>query len=172
LSKEKTIMIKLFFSIIILIYFVGCKKDSNEINLPISIKYPAMSCLRKTNHIDTVKTMIIGTYDWAYTFYRPWRQDAQIWTPQNQGLNYRYIFKSNKEVEYYENSMLQWTNKYVVDYEFKVSTYQLDSATMVIINDKSSGQRIQYFRAYLCNDSARFYNPYSSIDVVRYFGRK
>jgi len=166
---------KLSFLILFLISLVGCKKDKNDmndLNLPIAIKYPTMSCLRKTNNIDTVKTMIVGTYDWAYTFYRPWRQVAQIWTPQNKGLTYRYIFKPNEEVEYYENNKLQWTNNYVVDYEFKVSTYQLDSATMVIINDKTSGQRMQYFRAYLCNDSARFFNPYSSIDVVRYFGRK
>ena len=163
---------RLFLFISILIGLAACKKDSYETNLPTAIKYPAMSCLRKTNQIDTVKTMIVGTYDWAYTFYKPWRQEAQIWTPQNQGLTYRYIFKPNAEVEYYENQKLQWTNNYIVDYEFKVSTNPLDSATIVIINDKTSGQRMQYFRSYICNDSTIFYNPYSSIDVVRYFRRK
>lgn len=163
---------RLIFSILILIGLLSCKKDKNETNLPKAVKYPALSCLRKTNQIDTVKTMIIGTYDWAYTFYRPWRQEAQIWTPQNQGLTYRYVFKPNSEVDYYEDNKLQWTNSFVVDYEFKVSTYQLDSATIVVISDKTTGQRMQYFRTYLCNDSARFYNPYSSIDIVRYFARR
>jgi hypothetical protein len=163
---------RLFLFISILIGLSACKKDSYETNLPTAIKYPAMSCLRKTNQIDTVKTMIVGTYDWAYTFHRLWRQEAQIWTPQNQGLTYRYVFKPNAEVEYYENQKLQWTNNYIVDYEFKVSTFPLDSAATVIINDKISGQRMEYFRAYICNDSTIFYNPYSSIDVVRHFGRK
>ena len=163
---------RLSFLILILISLASCRKEGNETKLPTAIKYPSMSCLRKTNQIDTVKAMIVGTYDWAYTSYRPYRQEAQIWTPQNQGLTYRYVFKPNAEVDYYENNRLQWTNNYTVDYEFKVSTYQLDSATMVIIYDKTSGQRVQYFRAYLCNDSAILYNPYSSVDIVRYFGRK
>jgi hypothetical protein len=165
-------MKKLPILIALLIAFAGCKKVNYEIPLPTANKYEAVSCLRKTNHIDTVKCMIVGTYDWAYTYYKPWRQKTQLLTPQNQGKTYRYIFKPNAEVDYYENNNLQWSNNYMVDYEFKVSTFQADSATMIIINDKINGRRMEYFRVYLCNDSARFYNPYLSWDVLRYFGRK
>ena len=165
-------LMRLLISFLIALCILSCRKHNPEPDYPKAVNFPTTTCIRTTNNLDTVQQMIVGTYDWAYTFYQAWRQPAEIWTPQNKRLTYRYIFRPNSEVEYYENNKLQWTNNYVVDYEFKVSTYQLDSATMVIINDKTSGQRMQYFRASLCNDSARFYNPYSSIDVVRYFGRK
>lgn len=154
-----------------LVALMSCKKDSQPKQI-LAINYPGLVCTKPTNQIDTVRKMIIGTYDWSYTFYRPWRAAAEIWTPQNKGLNYRYIFKPNGEVDYVENSKLKWTNKFEVDYEFKVSTYPSDMATMIIISDRNTGQRLEYFRAYLCNDSARFYNPFSSFDIVRYFGRK
>ena len=151
---------------------LSCKKETNDTVSPTALKYLELSGRRKTNNIDTVKAMIVGTYDWSYTFYRIWRASPEIWTPENKRLTYRYVFKSNAEVDYYENQQFLWTNKYVIDYELKVSTYQLDSSAGVIINDKITGQRKEYFRAYLCNDSAMFYNPYSSIDIVRYYGRK
>jgi hypothetical protein len=150
----------------------GCKKNTHERVPPTAMSYPELSGKRKTNNIDTVKKMIVGTYDWSYTYYRIWRSSPEIWTPENKGLTYRYVFKPNSEVEYYENQQLLWTNNYVIDYEFKVSTYLLDSSAGVIINDKITGQRMDYFRAYLCNDSSIFHNPFSSFDIIRYFGRK
>jgi hypothetical protein len=165
-------IMRLLFFILLFASIAGCRKNDGRLDLPKSIRFPSTNCTRKTNHLDTVKQMIVGTYDWAYTFYRQWRQPAEIWTPQNKGLTYRYVFRPNSQVDYYENNKLVWTNDYVVDYEFKVSTYPLDSLTMVIINDRVSGHRKEYFRAYLCNDSAIFYNPYSSVDVVRHFGRQ
>jgi hypothetical protein len=163
---------RLLLSILIAFCILSCRKNNQEPDLPKAVNYSTTTCIRTTNNLDTVQQMIVGTYDWAYTFYQVWRQPAEIWTPQNKRLTYRYIFRPNSEVEYYENSKLIWTNNYIVDYEFKVSAYPLDSLTMVIINDKITGQRKEYFRAYLCNDSASFYNPYSSVDVIRHFKRR
>ncbi len=57
-----------------------------------------------------------------------------IETPPGTGVKYKYVFKSNGQVEYYENDTLKWNNKYIIDYEVKVTTYPLDSATIIIIN--------------------------------------
>ena len=150
----------------------ACKKDNSEINLPLAIKYVDLSCKKKTNQKDTVTNMIIGTYDWAYTYFRARGREAEIWSPYTKMITFRYIFKPNAEVDYFENKKLQWTNNYVVDYEFKISNFYQDSSIFVIINDKISGIRKEYYRVFLCNDSAKFYNPYSSFDVVKYFSRK
>ncbi len=163
---------RLLISCLFALSLLGCGKNYTQPDLPTSINYQTMTCIRKTNNLDTVKQMIVGTYDWAFTHYQAWRQPAEIWTPTNRYLTYRYIFRPNNEVEYYENRRHIWTNNYTVDYEFTVTNYPLDSATNTIITDKITGQRMQYFRAYICNDSAKFYNPYSSVDLVRYFRRK
>ena len=92
-------------------------------------------------------------------------------TPTTTGVNYKYVFNKNATVDYFENNTLKSSDNYVIDYEFKVTTYPLDSATIVIIKDKQTGQRKDFFRPWLCNDSARFYNPYNSIDIQRYFKR-
>lgn len=117
-----------------------------------------------------VKGLIAGTYDWTKT-YRIYSTFKDTLTPQNQGTTEQYRFEKNGTVSFWTNNLIQWTNNYEVDYEFKVSTYPLDSATIVIIKDKQTGQRTQFFRAFLCNDSAYFYNPYSSITIVNFYKR-
>ena len=112
-----------------------------------------------------------GTYTWAYSIVRYLGSPPFIETPASTGKNYMYVFHKNGTVDYFENSALKASYSYVVDYEFTVTNYPKDSATNVIIKDKQTGVRTEWFRPWLCNDSARFYNPYYSIDVQRYFKR-
>lgn len=140
--------------------FIACKKDT----------IPDVSCSEKSNSIDIVKKLLPASYSWAYTKIR-YQIGGETQTPASTGLNYKYTFDKNGIVHYYENDTLKSIGKYVIDYEFKVTTYLSDSATIVIINDSQTGQRKDFFRLYLCNDSALFYNPYSSIDFRRYFKR-
>jgi len=138
---------------------VSCKKET------------LIDCAAKTNDIEKVRQFISGTYSWVYSTV--WiRGNAPITeTPASTGITYKYVFKENGTVDYHENNALKSTDNYIIDYEFKVSTYPRDSATVLIIKDKQTGQRKEFFRPWLCNDSARFYNPYNSIDVQRYFKR-
>lgn len=151
------ISLAIFFSVFCL---ASCKKE----------KEPVVNCNEKTNTLESVRRLIVGNYQWAYTKVTNQTGSFEE-TPANTGLNYRYEFKKDGKVDYYENSNLKSTNLYTIDYEFKVTTFPSDSATVIIINDTQSGQRKEFFRAYLCNDSALFYNPYNSIDYRRFFSR-
>lgn len=152
-------LILLFFSIATFIF--SCKKEAT-LNI---------NCSTKTNSIDNVRQLMPGSYNWNYTIVRMMGNPTFTETPLTTGLNYKYTFYRNGTVDYYENNILKSNDNYVIDYEFKVTTYTLDSATIVIIKDKQTGQRKEFFRPWLCNDSARFYNPYNSIDRRRYFIR-
>ena len=155
-------MKKTIFIISLLTFLYSCKKDT------VTVSYP--DCSKKTNEINLVKGLIAGNYDWVKTYMYHFTFRDTL-TPQNQGYTLQYQFDKNGTVSFYKNNQIQWTNNYEVDYEFKVSTYPLDSNTIVIIKDKQTGQRTQFFRPYLCNDSAYFYNPYSSITVVNFYKR-
>jgi hypothetical protein len=151
---------KTLLTVSLLFIFDACKKDN--------ISYA--DCSHKTNDIGNVKAMIAGTYTWTHT-YRYYFTFQDTLTPQNQGRSEKYVFSKNGTVRFIENNQNQWTRNYEIDYEFKVTQYQLDSATVVIIKDPQTGQRTQFFRPYLCNDSAKFFNPYSSITVVNFYKR-
>ncbi len=153
-------MTRVLSAISLLFIIIACKKDS--------ISYT--DCSNKTNDITKVKAMITGTYTWTQT-YRFYFTFQDTLTPQNQGITQKYVFNKNGTVNFFENNQSQWTRSYEIDYEFKVTQYQPDSATVIIIKDPQTGQRTQLFRPYLCNDSARFFNPYSSITVVNYYKR-
>jgi hypothetical protein len=163
---QKQLAISSFMKKILMIIFtltvlLSCKKET----------LPIIDCSKKSNKMDDVKALVKGTYTWAYTrvYYRG--TPSFIETPSSTGLNYKYVFDGNGNVDYYENNQLKSNDNYVIDYEFKVTTYPTDSATIIIINDKQTGVRKNFFRPWLCNDSSRFYNPYSSIDYQRYFKR-
>lgn len=145
---------------IIMILVVSCKKDKLNVD-----------CSKKTNDIENVRILLPGSYTWAYS--RVWIMGNAPFTetPINTGMRYKYVFDRKGFVDYFENDLLKSHDKYVIDYEFKITSYPSDSATIVIIQDKQTGQRKEFFRPWLCNDSARFYNPYSSFDVQRYFAR-
>ena len=155
-------MTRTLFSISLLILMNTRKKDTPTISYT--------DCSKKTNEINLVKGLIAGTYNWTKT-YRYYFTFQDTLTPQNQGRTEQYRFNKNGTVSFSTNNQIQWTNNYEVDYEFKVSTYPSDSATIVIIKDKQTGQRTQFFRAFLCNDTAYFYNPYSSILTVNFYKR-
>ena len=138
---------------------VSCKKET------------LIDCSAKTNDMEKVRQFISGTYNWVYSTVWIMGNAPYTETPTSTGIIYKYVFKENGTVDYHENNALKSTDNYIIDYEFKVSTYPRDSATIVIIKDKQTGQRKEFFRPWLCNDSARFYNPYNSIDVQRYFKR-
>jgi len=144
----------------VLIIFLACKKETT----------PDIPCSERTNSIEIVKKLLPGNYSWAYTVVT-FQGGSSVQTPTTTGLNYKYIFENDGNVLYYENNTLKSTDTYIVDYEFKITTYPSDSSTIVIIKDKQSGTRKDFFRAYLCNDSSLFYNPYSSNDYKRYFKR-
>ena len=151
----------LFLLLIFLTFTLSCKKET----------IPNINCSTKTNDIENVKLLLYGSYNWVYTTVSMMGNPTFTETPTTTGLNYKYVFNKNATVDYYENNVLKSSDNYVIDYEFKVTTYPLDSATVVIIKDKQTGQRKEFFRPWLCNDSARFYNPYNSIDIQRYFKR-
>lgn len=142
------------------ILFVACKKDI----------LPNVSCTQKSNSIEIARKLLPGSYSWSYTVIT-YQGGGSIETPSNTGLTYKYVFEKNGTVNYYENDTLKSTDIYTIDYEFKVTTYPSDSSTIIIIQDKMNGQRKDFFRPYLCNDSALFYNPHSSVDYKRYFKR-
>ena len=79
--------------------------------------------------------MIAGTYNWTKT-YRYYFTFQDTLTPQNQGRTEQYSFDKNGTVSFFANHQIQWTNNYEVDYEYKVTSYPLDSATIIIIKDK------------------------------------
>jgi hypothetical protein len=157
--KVKSIRIILFILISGLI-FLACKKDS-IIDIP---------CSQKSNTIEDVRKILPGSYSWAYSKIT-FQGSASIETPASTGRNYQYIFDNNGRVLYYENNVLAASDSYTIDYEFRVTTFPSDSATIVIIRDSQTGQRKEFFRPYICTDSSLFYNPYNSIDVKRYFRR-
>jgi hypothetical protein len=132
---------------------------------------PEINCAPKTNEIENVRQLLPGSYEWDYTIV--WMRGSTPYheTSANTGLQYSYVFKKSGIVDYFENGILKSSDNYIIDYEFKVTAYPLDSATIVIINDKQTGVRKEFFRPWLCKDSARFYNPYNSIDYQRYFKR-
>ncbi len=144
----------------IILIVVSCSKDD----------LPKIDCAAKTNRIEDIKKLMVGSYDWTYTKVN-YQSGSAIETPLSTGLRYKYVFKANGQVDYFQNDTLQWSDDYLIDYEFKVTTYAPDSSTVIIINDKQTGQREEFFRPYLCNDSAKFYNPYNSVDFQRYFKR-
>jgi len=153
---------RLIFSFLIFVTVTfSCKKEI----------LPHINCSAKINDIENVRLLISGTYNWAYTTVRMMGNPTFTETPTTTGLNYKYIFNENGTVDYYENNALKSTNNYVIDFEFKITSFPSDSATIIIIKDKQTGQRKDFFRPWLCNDSARFYNPYNSIDRQRYFRR-
>ncbi|MFT3947486.1 MAG: hypothetical protein QM763_11010 [Agriterribacter sp.] len=153
--KIKTITI-----VSILMMFLACKKEA-ELSVP---------CSERTNSIEIVKKLLAGNYSWVYTVVT-FQGSTSVQTPITTGLNYKYIFNDDGSVYYYENDTLKSTDTYTIGYEFEVTTYPSDSSTVVIIKDKQSASRKEFFRAYLCNDSSLFYNPYSSVDYKRYFKR-
>ena len=153
-------MTRTVLTFILLLNLSACEKDN----------FSYSDCSHKTNDISNVKAMIAGTYNWTHT-YRYYFTFQDTLTPENQGKSEKYVFNKNGTVSFFENNQTQWTRNYEIDYEFKVTQYQLDSATIVIIKDPQTGQRTQFFRPYLCNDSARFFNPYSSVTVVNFYKR-
>jgi len=153
-------VLRIFLVIPLLFTLSACKKDT----------FSYADCSRKTNDIANVKAMIAGTYTWTHT-YRYYFTFQDTLTPQSQGRSEKYVFNKNGTVSFMENNQTQWIGNYEIDYEFKVTQYQLDSATIVIIKDPQTGQRIQFFRPYLCDDSARFFNPYFSITEVKFYKR-
>ncbi|MCC6289920.1 MAG: hypothetical protein IT249_18740 [Chitinophagaceae bacterium] len=155
---KTTNTINAFFWCVLLV--VACKKERND-----------NSCSEKTNSIDIVKRILPASYSWDYSIVTYPGSNSFIETPASTGMNYKYVFNKNGTVSYYENQVLKTIDTYNIDYEFKISTYPADSSTVVSIIDKQTGQRKEFFRPYLCNDSALFYNPYNSIDTKRYFKR-
>lgn len=159
--KMKLIRIAIISNLFIFsIFFESCKKEI----------VPNISCSEKSNSIEIVKDLLAGSYSWAYTIVT-YQTGSFIETPTSTGLNYKYVFEKNGTVRYSENDTLKSTDDYNIDYEFKITTFPSDSAIIIIIKDKQNGQRKDFFRAYLCNDSALFYNPYNSVDYKRYFRR-
>ena len=154
-------MSNILYLIIFSIIFMACAKE----------KFPNISCSAKSNSIEIVKKLLPGSYSWAYTVATYQLGGSKVETPLTRGLNYRYVFQKNGLVKFFENGKLKSTDVYKIDYEFKVTTYPSDSAVIVIISNTRSGQRKSFFRPYLCNDSALFYNPYNSIDFKDYFKR-
>ena len=150
-----------FLLFMLVTFTFSCKKET----------IPNINCSSKTNSIENAKLLLAGTYTWAYTIVRMMGTPTFTETPSTTGLNYKYFFNKNGTVDFYEGNVLKSTDNYFIDYEFKVTTYPSDSATIVIIIDKQTGLRKEFFRPWLCNDSARFYNPYNSIDRQRYFKR-
>lgn len=157
--KSKLISTKLYVTALMVIFF-ACKKESVQI----------ISCNEKSNTIDIVKKLLPANYTWAYTIVT-FQGSSTIETPASTGINYKYVLGKDGKVSYYENNMLKSIDTYIIDYEYKVTTFPSDSATIVIINDSQTGLRKEFFRPYLCNDSSLFYNPYNSIDFKRYFRR-
>jgi hypothetical protein len=146
--------------LIVTLTLFACQKDTTQ----------NFSCNEKSNSIDLAKNLLPGSYAWAYTRVT-FQGGSTIETPASTGLNYKYVFNKNGKVYYYENDILKSIDSYIIDYEFKVTAFPSDSATIVIIKDMQTGQRKDFFRTYLCSDSALFYNPYNSIDFKKYFKR-
>ncbi len=157
--KIITVICALVFIMFSIVF--SCKKDST----------PNIFCSEKANSIEIVKKLLPGNYSWEHSIVTYPGSNSFTETPSSTGMNYKYVFDKSGTVFYYENNALKSADSYNVDYEFKVTTYPSDSATIIIITDKQNGQRKDFFRPYLCNDSALFYNPHSSIDYKRYFKR-
>lgn len=155
-----TLIIKRLLLTTILFTLFACKKES-DLNI---------TCNEKTNSLDIARKFLSATYTWAYTKVS-FQGGSNIETPISTGKSYKYIFNKNGKVYYFENDTIKSIDNFVIDYEFKATTFPSDSATIVIISDIQTGQYKYFFRPYLCTDSALFYNPYNSINQKRYFKR-
>jgi hypothetical protein len=150
-----------FVLFILLIFTLSCKKEA----------IPNINCSTKTNDLENVRQLLPGSYHWVYTKAHMMGNPPYIESAASAGLDYQYVFKKNGTVDYYESNVLISSDNYLIDYEFKVTTYPLDSAIIIIINDKQTGQRKDFFQPWLCADSALFYSPHNSIEIQRYFKR-
>jgi len=151
----------IFLLLVLVAVMHSCKKET----------LPAINCSTKTNDIVNARLLISGTYTWAYTIVRMRGNPVFTESPATTGQSFRYVFNKNGTVDYYESNALKSSDYYVIDYEYTITGFPSDSATIVIIKDKQTGQRKEFFRPWLCNDSAQFYNPYNSIDRQLYFKR-
>lgn len=144
----------------------SCRKEPG----PGSIPEGPATCNQLTNEINAVKALIPGRYRWVKTLRLYFTHQDTI-TPQTAGHTEALLLDTSGRAHLYQNSVWQWTQDYRVDYEFTVSTYPLDSATMLIYYDTATHARTSYGYFYVCTDSAYFYNPYSSITDVQFYRR-
>ena len=146
------------------ITFYACKKERD----PITI-----ACNKRTNKVEEVKQLIAGKYEWVYTKVVVWGTTTTPQTPASTGSTHQYVFDNSGTVKYFENQKLVWDRMYEVDFRFRVYPADKDSSAFIVIKDKETLARKESFMAYLCNDSALFYNPYflSDIDLLKNYKR-
>ena len=144
-TKYKVIPLQL----VLITLLISCKKQ-DTIDYPQAVKFPSLNWPNRTNNIDTIRLMMIGTYHWVRTAVSN-RQGTQYSSPYTEHKTIKYIFWPNSTVDLYEGGKFKWSNKYVVDYEIPV-TILPSAGTVISIIDKTTGSRIEYFYPFLSND--------------------
>ena len=152
----------------LLVIIAACQKD-DAIYYPQALKFPSLNWPNKTNDIDTIKLMVVGTYDWVRTEVSN-RTGTKYTDPDTERKTYKYVFRPDSIVELYEDGKFKWSNKYVVDYEMPIAILP-SAGTVISIIDKSTSNTLEYFYPFLSNDSAAFSNPGSN-PAARYFSRQ
>ena len=120
--------------------------------------------------MDTLKNLIVAKYQWIKTRYAGRGGDI-TYTPQNTNRLENYEFYNNGTVNYYENLFLKNSFNYTIDYASKVTGILTHSSIMIIATDKNTGIIQFHFNVYLCNDTAIFGNPFSSVTNISYYKR-
>jgi hypothetical protein len=162
--KTDSKLLSLFFLIISPLF--ACKKGNQKMNDSIMI-----ACDKKTKNIDSVRSLIPGEYNWAYSTIRSRGVESYIETPQTVNESRKYIFDKEGNVNYYINNKAEAAYDYEIDYEFKITNYLSDSSTVIILNDKQTNYLVEFYRIRICNDSTILTNPYNSISRVDYYKR-
>lgn len=155
--KSTCSIIKCALVLLLFSAFLSCSKDEVEKTKEKSL---FLECDKgMTNDMDTVRTHIIGKYDWVYTFMQT-RLSSGYSTPESSNSTLSYIFKDESKVEEYVNGAL--TNTY--SYELKPRLVYLNNGetreegSKLYFYDKEGEDRIlkNIMFEYICNDSATF----------------
>lgn len=138
-----TRFVKVFF--LFLFISVSCKKE----------KIPTIECSSPTSDISKTKSIIVGSWTWAYEKYRDrFSQNYIIKTPQTEGYTRQYDFLKNSDVKIYKNNNLIETAIYEITTLNVVTGSDMDKErTILLLKNKSTGQRFDFVPIQICNDT-------------------
>lgn len=133
------------FLILVLFFLASCKKE----------KVPLVDCSNPTSDITKTKSIVVGSWIWAYEKYRDRiSQSYIIKTPQTEGVTRHYNFLKNNDVRIYQNNNLVETASYEITTLNVVTGSDMDKdRTILLFKNKSTNQRTDFAPVRICNDT-------------------
>lgn len=133
------------FLFVFLFLTVSCHKE----------KVPRVDCDSPTSDISKTKSVIVGSWAWAYEKYRDRvSQTYIIKTPQTEGYTRQYNFLKNNDVRIYKNNNLIETATYEITTLNVVTGSDMDKERIILLfKNKTNGQRTDFAPIQICNDT-------------------